>query len=184
MTRSLHQFQTTWFGVTQPYPDYIRHVGRSFFLRNIAENATMLGFLGWCTILHFGPNSEHYPFFRFKPSDWGDGIFGSVLNAGGGNATDPSSRGSGSDSGSGGDTEEGSYTWEHTMLFSLGAFAFELLSAYITRTSFKRYFKLSVTREAVMEFARYPEVVFVMCLVVVHVLMNMLVALVDLSNFA
>ncbi|KAJ2843993.1 hypothetical protein GGI22_007027, partial [Coemansia erecta] len=34
-----------------------------------AENATMLGFLCWVSVLHFGPNRRHYPYFRFEPKD-------------------------------------------------------------------------------------------------------------------
>ncbi|KAJ2787120.1 hypothetical protein GGI15_000996 [Coemansia interrupta] len=51
------------------YEAYVKQLGRTFFLRNIAENATMLGFLCWVTVLHFGPNQVHYPHFQFKPRD-------------------------------------------------------------------------------------------------------------------
>ncbi|KAJ1997834.1 hypothetical protein H4R26_005683 [Coemansia thaxteri] len=48
------------------YETYVRQLSRSFFLRNKAENATMLGFLCWLTILHYGPNRRHYPYFQFE----------------------------------------------------------------------------------------------------------------------
>ncbi|KAJ1642620.1 hypothetical protein LPJ64_005551 [Coemansia asiatica] len=51
------------------YEMYVKQLGRTFFLRNLAENATMLGFLCWVTVLHFGPNRLHYPHFQFKPLD-------------------------------------------------------------------------------------------------------------------
>ncbi|KAJ1905823.1 hypothetical protein LPJ81_001711 [Coemansia sp. IMI 209127] len=51
------------------YDTYVRQLGRTFFLRNKAENATMLGFLCWVSVLHFGPNRRHYPYFRFEPKD-------------------------------------------------------------------------------------------------------------------
>ncbi|KAJ2556752.1 hypothetical protein EV175_001792 [Coemansia sp. RSA 1933] len=51
------------------YDTYVRQLGRTFFLRNKAENATMLGFICWVSVLHFGPNSRHYPYFRFEPKD-------------------------------------------------------------------------------------------------------------------
>ncbi|KAJ1812773.1 hypothetical protein LPJ75_003485, partial [Coemansia sp. RSA 2598] len=51
------------------YDMYVKQLGRTFFLRNVAENATMLGFLCWVTVLHFGPNRHHYPHFQFKPLD-------------------------------------------------------------------------------------------------------------------
>ncbi|KAJ1734786.1 hypothetical protein LPJ61_000895 [Coemansia biformis] len=59
------------WGDDYPYEAYARQLGRSFFLRNKAENTTILGFLCWVTILHFGPNRRHYPFFRFEPADGG-----------------------------------------------------------------------------------------------------------------
>ncbi|KAJ1965568.1 hypothetical protein GGI12_000666 [Dipsacomyces acuminosporus] len=57
------------WGDDYPYEVYAKQLGRTFFLRNKAENATMLGFLFWVTILHFGPNSRHYPYFLFKSKD-------------------------------------------------------------------------------------------------------------------
>ncbi|KAJ2158300.1 hypothetical protein GGF46_003879 [Coemansia sp. RSA 552] len=53
------------WGDDYPYDSYARQLGRSFFLRNKAENATILGFLCCASILHFGPNRHHYPLFRF-----------------------------------------------------------------------------------------------------------------------
>ncbi|KAI9504043.1 hypothetical protein BX070DRAFT_200992 [Coemansia spiralis] len=57
------------WGDDYSYETYVRQLGRAFFLRTKAENATMLGFLCWVTILHFGPNSRHYPYFKFEPKD-------------------------------------------------------------------------------------------------------------------
>ncbi|KAJ1820413.1 hypothetical protein LPJ60_003221 [Coemansia sp. RSA 2675] len=57
------------WGEDYPYETYVRQISRTFFLRNKAENATMLGFLCWLTILHFGPNSKHYPYFQFEPEN-------------------------------------------------------------------------------------------------------------------
>ncbi|KAJ2701215.1 hypothetical protein H4R19_005424 [Coemansia spiralis] len=59
-------FVCRW-GDDYSYEAYARQLGRTFFLRCKAENATILGFLCWVTILHFGPNRRHYPFFRFEP---------------------------------------------------------------------------------------------------------------------
>ncbi|KAJ1900835.1 hypothetical protein LPJ66_001217 [Kickxella alabastrina] len=61
-------FVCRW-GDDYPYEIYVKQLGRAFFLRNKAENATMLGFLCWVTVLHFGTNRHHYPHFRFNPSD-------------------------------------------------------------------------------------------------------------------
>ncbi|KAJ2574259.1 hypothetical protein GGH95_003933, partial [Coemansia sp. RSA 1836] len=57
------------WGDDYPYETYVRQISRTFFLRNKAENATMLGFLCWLTVLHFGPNRKHYPYFQFEPEN-------------------------------------------------------------------------------------------------------------------
>ncbi|GAA93505.1 uncharacterized protein L969DRAFT_18792 [Mixia osmundae IAM 14324] len=56
-------------GYERSYEEHQEIMGHSLYLRNLAENVTALGFLGWLTILHFGPNSDVYPFFKFDSSD-------------------------------------------------------------------------------------------------------------------
>ncbi|KAH8920223.1 hypothetical protein BT69DRAFT_1352576 [Atractiella rhizophila] len=41
-------------------------MGQVLYLRNLSENVTMFSFLGWLTILHYGPNRQIYPFFAFE----------------------------------------------------------------------------------------------------------------------
>ncbi|KAG9305979.1 hypothetical protein G9A89_009303 [Geosiphon pyriformis] len=65
MTRVVYMALVYFAGVTKTYDQYKKQLGRSFFLRNTAENATMLGFLCWVIILHFGPNKRAYPYFQF-----------------------------------------------------------------------------------------------------------------------
>ncbi|KAJ2741221.1 hypothetical protein GGI20_005339 [Coemansia sp. BCRC 34301] len=64
----LMAFCCRW-GDDYSYETYVRQISRTFFLRNKAENATMLGFLCWLTVLHFGPNRKHYPYFQFEPEN-------------------------------------------------------------------------------------------------------------------
>ena len=40
------------------WEEYVEGIGLAFYLRNLAQNATMLAFLGWVSILHFGPNQR------------------------------------------------------------------------------------------------------------------------------
>lgn len=49
----------------ESWEEYVETVGLSFYLRNLAQNTTMAAFLGWVSILHFGPNQALYPFFAF-----------------------------------------------------------------------------------------------------------------------
>jgi hypothetical protein len=60
-------------GYPQPWEDHAENVATSFYVRGLAQNVTMVGFLGestdpcdynsltilgWLTILHFGPNQR------------------------------------------------------------------------------------------------------------------------------
>ncbi|KAF3935328.1 hypothetical protein ABW19_dt0207828 [Dactylella cylindrospora] len=51
------------------YGEHVKTTGRSFFLRGISENVSMLAFLGWIVILHYGPNREVYPYLSFRDQD-------------------------------------------------------------------------------------------------------------------
>ncbi|KAI7877894.1 uncharacterized protein EV154DRAFT_429401 [Mucor mucedo] len=120
-------------------------IGRSFYLRNLAENTTMLGFLCWVNILHFGPNRAAYPYFHM-------------------------------------DDQDGSpYNHNLTVIAALVIWTSELTSAFITRLTFKRAFDFSITQQAISEFERYPEMIIGFVLVMVHVLQNILLALIKLD---
>ncbi|KAI9297546.1 hypothetical protein K502DRAFT_287777 [Neoconidiobolus thromboides FSU 785] len=141
---------TKWFGSKRKYEDYCKNVGRSFFIRNLAENASMVGFLCWVNILHFGQNSRVYPHFgKFDPD---------ITNPGNNNF------------------------YPLRITASLGVWVCELLSAFITRLIFKKVYDHSITREAVQDFYRYPEVIRAMILVTIHVLQDMLLALINLQT--
>src|SRR6266511_4109695 len=87
-------------------------------LRDLSENATMLGFLGWLCIIHYGPNYEVYPYFKFVDQN-----------------------------------KELDITW--TLKATCKIWAFELVSAKITRLIYKKYFKINIRREAVADFKKY-----------------------------
>ncbi|KAI8605795.1 hypothetical protein EDD21DRAFT_299039 [Dissophora ornata] len=70
MTRTVYRTLVYLFGITRTYEEYKRQVGRGLFLRNLAENVTMLAFLCWVNILYYGPNSKIYPYFKFKDQNW------------------------------------------------------------------------------------------------------------------
>ncbi|PVU89224.1 hypothetical protein BB561_005476 [Smittium simulii] len=58
------------------YEEYLRHTGFTFYIRNLAENTTMLAFLSWVSILHYGPNKALYPYFQFSINDSDNSIVG------------------------------------------------------------------------------------------------------------
>lgn len=145
MTPQVHHGLVRFIGVTLTYDEYKEKLGRSFYLRNLAENTTMLGFLCWVNILHFGPNRAAYPYFHM-------------------------------------DDRDGSpYNHNLTVIAALVIWTSELTSAYITRFTFKKVFNHSITQQAVKEFERYPEMIIGFVLVMVHVLQNILLALIKLD---
>lgn len=51
------------------YEEYKKNSGRSFYIKTLAQNITMISFLGWICILHFGPNKSLYPYFTFSSKE-------------------------------------------------------------------------------------------------------------------
>lgn len=74
---------------------HVEKISLYFYLRNIAQHTTMLAFLGWLSLLHFGFNQPLYPFFAFDDNDpynyrltmmgslaiWASEIFSNFLTA-------------------------------------------------------------------------------------------------------
>ncbi|WFD42086.1 hypothetical protein MPSI1_000724 [Malassezia psittaci] len=52
-----------------PWEEHVEKVSLFFYLRNAAQHTTMLAFIGWLSILHFGINQPLYPFFAFDDDD-------------------------------------------------------------------------------------------------------------------
>ncbi|ALO69263.1 hypothetical protein CNG00870 [Cryptococcus deneoformans JEC21] len=68
MSRPWHRLLQIIIGYPNPWEEHVENVAMGFYCRGLAQNVTMVGFLGWLSILHFGPNSQLYPFFRFHPT--------------------------------------------------------------------------------------------------------------------
>ncbi|KAF0441644.1 transmembrane transporter [Gigaspora margarita] len=144
MTQTVHKNLVCYIGLRKDYDDYKKQCGRSFFIRNLAENATMLGFICWICIIHYGPNYEVYPYFKF--------------------------------------IEEGNpFDFDLTLRMSCIIWTFELASAAITRIIFRKVFKHSISKDAVKDFDEYPEIVVAMIVIIIHVLQDMLMALLNLN---
>ncbi|GEM07875.1 hypothetical protein Rt10032_c04g1892 [Rhodotorula toruloides] len=65
MSKSFYRLLNATVGTDVDYPDYVANKGTELYLRNLSENVTMIGFLGWLSILHWGPNKVIYPYFAF-----------------------------------------------------------------------------------------------------------------------
>ncbi|GAW16124.1 hypothetical protein ANO14919_055470 [Xylariales sp. No.14919] len=69
MTKTYHR-ALTMLGLTgQSYGSYQKICTRNVFIRFLAENVSMLTFLGSILVLHFGPNTDVYPYFAFDDPD-------------------------------------------------------------------------------------------------------------------
>ncbi|KAM0753032.1 hypothetical protein T439DRAFT_311710 [Meredithblackwellia eburnea MCA 4105] len=66
MSRTFHRFLCWAVAFDRDWEEYSENVATMLYLRNLSENVTMVAFLGWLTILHFGPNKQLYPFFSFE----------------------------------------------------------------------------------------------------------------------
>ncbi|KAK0631724.1 hypothetical protein B0T14DRAFT_532351 [Immersiella caudata] len=65
MSSTFHWFLSI-IGVNgQSYGTYQKQCVRNVFIRYLAENASMLAFLGSVVVLHFGANKNVYPYFAF-----------------------------------------------------------------------------------------------------------------------
>ncbi|KIS69327.1 uncharacterized protein UMAG_02668 [Mycosarcoma maydis] len=65
MSRLCHRIVQYFNPSPRSWEEYVESVGLAFYLRNLAQNTTMLAFLGWVSILHFGSNQSLYPFFAY-----------------------------------------------------------------------------------------------------------------------
>ncbi|EPY50029.1 fungal protein [Schizosaccharomyces cryophilus OY26] len=65
MSRTAYHFNKSLTKSLDPYAVYRKNMGRNFYVKCVASNLSMLSFLGWSLILHFGPNAAIYPYFTF-----------------------------------------------------------------------------------------------------------------------
>ncbi|KAK4181045.1 hypothetical protein QBC36DRAFT_318890 [Triangularia setosa] len=70
MSRPVHWFLSVLGINGQSYGSYQKICIRNVFIRFMAENASMLAFLGSVVVLHFGANKDVYPYFAFDGGVW------------------------------------------------------------------------------------------------------------------
>ncbi|KAI5781766.1 hypothetical protein DFH27DRAFT_529116 [Peziza echinospora] len=160
MCEWFHRLLVTTQLSSQTFVIYQRSLGRSFFLRGLAENISMLAWLGWVLVLHYGGNKSVYPYFAFESGTGG-------WWPGGG--------------GEGEDKKE--YTFELTFFASLATWACEAAAGRVVKEALKRGWGFDVEREARRDLVRYPELVGAGVVVGVHVLQNMLVGIIRLPTY-
>ncbi|PKI83281.1 hypothetical protein MVES_002949 [Malassezia vespertilionis] len=69
MSRTWLRFLNKFNPRAVPWERHAEKMSLFFYLRNMAQHTTMLAFLGWLSLLHFGINRRMYPFFAFDDKD-------------------------------------------------------------------------------------------------------------------
>ncbi|KAK3393675.1 hypothetical protein B0H63DRAFT_531535 [Podospora didyma] len=151
MSAPVHWFLTV-IGVNgQSYGSYQKICIRNVFIRFLAENASMLAFLGSVVVLHFGANKDVYPYFAFdRQSD------------------------NGADDGE-------NFDFGLTFYASSITWACELAASFIVAGLIRFIYGVSVVTEGKLDFAVWPELLPTSVAVVLHVLQNMLFSIIRLQ---
>ncbi|KAI3392127.1 hypothetical protein diail_6139 [Diaporthe ilicicola] len=135
----------------QSYAAYQKVGVRNVFIRFVAENASMLCFLGSVATLHFGANKNVYPYFSFDEDD--SSVSGDPYD----------------------------YTFELTFYASAVTWACELVASCIVAGLIKWIYGVNVVTEGSLDLAVWPELLPTSVVVVLHVLQNMLFSIVRLQ---
>ncbi|KAH8682392.1 hypothetical protein BX600DRAFT_479051 [Xylariales sp. PMI_506] len=85
MSSTWHRILSFLGLTTQTYASYQKLRVRDVFIRFLAENVSMLAFLGSILVLHFGANKDVYPYFAFEDAannegyDFGLTFYASII---------------------------------------------------------------------------------------------------------
>ncbi|KAG0651858.1 hypothetical protein D0Z07_0800 [Hyphodiscus hymeniophilus] len=165
----------------QTLPSYQKFCARNIFIRGLAENVSMMAFLGSVVVLHYGGNKDVYPYFAFDQAR---------------NGTSPSDlfrqsdyllklsflKPYGNDDTGGGFPLDGgeSYDFGLTFYASIVTWACEIFAGWIVRRILWFGWKVDVTGEGKNDLGMWPELLPTGVVVMVHVLQNMLFSIVRL----
>jgi hypothetical protein len=137
---------------------YQKFCARNVFIRGIAENVSMLTFIGSILVLHYGNNKDIYPYFAFERAD--------LLPS-----PDPNAAPIGSGE---------RYNFRLTLWASVVTWACEIAAGWVTRRILWYGWNVDVTGEAKADIGMLPELLPTGVVVMVHVLQNMLFSIVRL----
>ncbi|TVY25224.1 Uncharacterized protein LHYA1_G006504 [Lachnellula hyalina] len=142
----------------QTLPSYQKFCARNIFIRGLAENVSMLTFVGSILVLHYGSNKDVYPYFAFDSENSPPQFSRGSLPIGGGEM----------------------YDFGLTFYASLVTWACEIVAGWIVRRILWYGWASDVTGEAKADLAMWPELLPTGVVVMVHVLQNMLFSIVRL----
>lgn len=154
MTSWAHRITQYFSPHPKSWEEYAESIGLAFYLRNLAQNTTMLAFLGWTSLLHFGSNKNLYPFFSFNNNN--------LINSPPSDSSDP-------------------YRYRLTLLGSLAIWTSELVTSWLARFICQWTMDVDTTNLGLDELREYPDLMATVIWTSVHVLMDMLLFLIKLN---
>ena len=180
MSKPFHYFLTLVSINGQTLPSYQKFCARNIFIRGLAENVSMMAFLGSVVVLHYGSNKDVYPYFAFDQAQNGTSLppF-DILNTT--SIHKPSSNKLFEDGGSSFPIGGGEgYDFGLTFYASVVTWACEIFAGWIVRRILWFGWKMDVTGEGKNDLGTWPELLPTGVVVMVHVLQNMLFSIVRL----
>ncbi|KAL1862607.1 hypothetical protein VTK73DRAFT_6696 [Phialemonium thermophilum] len=157
MSAPFHWFLSVLGVNGQSYGAYQKMAVRNVFIRFLAENASMLAFLGSVVVLHFGANKDVYPYFAFD---------------------DEATPGTGAGGPGGADDV---YDFNFTFYASSITWACELVASLVVAGLIRWIFGVSVVTEGKLDLVVWPELLPTSVAVMLHVLQNMLFSIIRLQ---
>lgn len=148
----------------QSYHSYQKFCTRNIFIRSLAENVSMLTFLGSILVLHYGSNKDVYPYFAFDNLPAGNTTVAAIPHGPGGGLV------------GGGE----GYDFNLTFYASFVTWTCEIIAGWIVRRILWYGWKMDVSGEAIADLRRWPELLPTALVVCLHVGQNMLFEIVRL----
>jgi hypothetical protein len=159
ISKPFHQLLTLLSINGQSLSSYQKFCARNIYIRSLAENVSMLAFLGSILVLHYGANKDVYPYFAFDKFRMPEGPA----------SVDEPWEGRGED-----------YDFGRTFYASLVTWACEIVAGWVVRRIMWFGWKVDVTGEGKHDMGMWPELLPTGVVVMVHVLQNMLFSIVRL----
>ncbi|KAK6340046.1 hypothetical protein TWF730_001821 [Orbilia blumenaviensis] len=158
ISRRFHSLLTYMGFSSTTYGEHVKLTGRAFYLRGLSENVSMLAFLGWIVVLHYGPNRLVYPYLSFQ------------------NNNNNNNNNNGNDN-----NNEDGYDFNLTFFASLITWSLEIISGWCVRRIFWYGWEFGVTGEGKRDFVDFEGLLVATCAVMCHGLMNMLMSIIRLK---
>ena len=178
MSKPFHYLLTLLSINGQSLSSYQKFCARNIFIRGLAENVSMLAFLGSVVVLHYGSNKDVYPYFAFDQAQNGTTITTTITSILRPSFLRPHTTSNPTTFPI--DNSGESYDFALTFYASIVTWACEIVAGWIVRRILWLGWRMDVTGEARSDLGSWPELLPTGVVVMVHVLQNMLFSIVRL----